>query len=38
MIDHHVTAMHFNEYKWGMVIPEYDTGKKLARLLYFMIT
>ncbi|AGK53965.1 DHH family phosphoesterase [Bacillus sp. 1NLA3E] len=35
MIDHHVTAMHFNEYKWGMVIPEYDTGKKTCATSLF---
>lgn len=26
MIDHHVTAMHFNQYKWGLVRAEYDSG------------
>ncbi|MEO2075496.1 MAG: oligoribonuclease [Bacillus sp. (in: firmicutes)] len=26
MIDHHVTAMHFNQYEWAYVNPEYDTG------------
>ncbi|MDR6122865.1 oligoribonuclease NrnB/cAMP/cGMP phosphodiesterase (DHH superfamily) [Bacillus sp. SLBN-46] len=26
MIDHHVTAMHFNQYKWGFVKTEYETG------------
>lgn len=36
MIDHHVTAMHFNEYKWACVKPEYDTGKKTcATSLYY---
>lgn len=28
MIDHHVTALHFNQYPWGFVQPEYDNGKK----------
>ncbi|MBV7506888.1 oligoribonuclease [Bacillus sp. sid0103] len=35
MIDHHVTALHFNEYKWGSVIPEYDTGKKTCATSLF---
>lgn len=35
MIDHHVTAMHFNEYKWGRVIPEYETGKKTCATSLF---
>ncbi|MFC4322829.1 DHH family phosphoesterase [Litchfieldia salsa] len=36
MIDHHVTAMHFNEYDWGFVKPEYDSGKKTsATSLYY---
>lgn len=26
IIDHHVTAMHFNQYEWAYVNPEYDTG------------
>jgi oligoribonuclease NrnB/cAMP/cGMP phosphodiesterase (DHH superfamily) len=35
MIDHHVTAMHFNQYKWGSVIPEYETGKKTCATSLF---
>lgn len=35
MIDHHVTAMHFNEYKWAMVDPEYKTGKKTCATSLF---
>ncbi|MEH7075305.1 DHH family phosphoesterase [Neobacillus drentensis] len=35
MIDHHVTAMHFNEYKWASVIPEYETGKKTCATSLF---
>jgi uncharacterized protein len=35
MIDHHVTAMHFNKYKWGTVIPEYETGKKTCATSLF---
>lgn len=35
MIDHHVTAMHFNQYKWGSVIPEYQTGKKTCATSLF---
>jgi uncharacterized protein len=35
MIDHHVTAMHFNQYKWGRVIPEYETGKKTCATSLF---
>ncbi|MFK9092860.1 DHH family phosphoesterase [Bacillus salipaludis] len=35
MIDHHVTAMHFNEYKWGWVKPEYENGKKTCATSLF---
>jgi uncharacterized protein len=35
MIDHHVTASHFNEYEWGIVVPEYDTGKKTCATSLF---
>jgi uncharacterized protein len=35
MIDHHVTAMHFNQYKWGSVIPEYESGKKTCATSLF---
>lgn len=35
MIDHHVTALHFNEYKWGRVITEYDNGKKTCATSLF---
>lgn len=27
LIDHHKTALHFNEYSWGMVQVQYDNGK-----------
>lgn len=35
VIDHHVTAMHFNKYDWGTVIPEYETGKKTCATSLF---
>lgn len=36
VIDHHVTALHFNNYQWGSVKPEYDNGKKTcATSLYY---
>ncbi|MGG1679105.1 DHH family phosphoesterase [Neobacillus sp. NRS-1170] len=35
MIDHHVTAMHFNEYSWACVKAEYDTGKKTCATSLF---
>ncbi|OCA83286.1 oligoribonuclease [Bacillus sp. FJAT-27225] len=35
LIDHHVTAMHFNEYEWGFVLPEYDSGKKTCATSLF---
>lgn len=35
MIDHHVTALHFNEYQWGQVLPEYETGKKTCATSLF---
>jgi len=35
MIDHHVTAMHFNEYKWGFVQPEYESGRKTSATSLF---
>jgi oligoribonuclease NrnB/cAMP/cGMP phosphodiesterase (DHH superfamily) len=40
MLDHHVTALHFNDYKWALVKPEYDTGKKscATSLFYDYIT
>lgn len=36
MIDHHVTALHFNKYNWAFVKPEYESGKKTCAtsLLY----
>lgn len=36
VIDHHITALHFNHYKWGLVKLEYDSGKKTCAtsLLY----
>ena len=35
VIDHHVTAMHFNQYEWGSVIPEYENGKKTCATSLF---
>lgn len=35
MIDHHVTAMHFNNYKWGLVEPVYEDGKKTCATSLF---
>jgi uncharacterized protein len=35
LIDHHVTALHFNDYEWGYVKPEYDTGKKTCATSLF---
>lgn len=35
LIDHHVTAMHFNQYDWGIVVPEYKTGKKTCATSLF---
>jgi uncharacterized protein len=36
VIDHHVTALHFNNYQWGRVKIEYDNGKKTcATSLYY---
>jgi len=35
MIDHHVTALHFNEYKWGSVKPVYENGKKTCATSLF---
>jgi uncharacterized protein len=35
MVDHHVTAMHFNNYEWGFVKAEYETGKKTCATSLF---
>ncbi|WP_066313610.1 DHH family phosphoesterase [Bacillus sp. FJAT-29814] len=35
VIDHHVTALHFNDYPWGSVIPEYANGKKTCATSLF---
>ena len=35
MIDHHITAMHFNEHEWASVNPEYETGKKTCATSLF---
>ncbi|MGG5254136.1 DHH family phosphoesterase [Neobacillus sp. SM06] len=35
VIDHHVTALHFNQYKWGLVKPEYSSGKKTCATSLF---
>jgi len=35
MLDHHFTAMHFNDYEWGMVKPEYASGKKTCATSLF---
>jgi oligoribonuclease NrnB/cAMP/cGMP phosphodiesterase (DHH superfamily) len=37
MVDHHVTALHFNEYEWGFVKTEYEDGRKHVQPHYFMI-
>ncbi|MFC7373185.1 DHH family phosphoesterase [Fictibacillus iocasae] len=36
LIDHHATAMHFNAYEWGSVVPRYEDGRLTAAtsLLY----
>lgn len=34
MIDHHATAMHFNEYKWGFVDPGENQKTCAATLFY----
>lgn len=35
VIDHHVTALHFNQYEWGHIQLEYDTGKKTCATSLF---
>ena len=35
VIDHHVTAMHFNNYQWGWVKTEYDDGRKTCATSLF---
>ncbi|WP_462411835.1 DHH family phosphoesterase [Neobacillus sp. Marseille-QA0830] len=35
VIDHHITAMHFNKYPWGSVVPEYESGKKTCATSLF---
>lgn len=35
VIDHHVTALHFNNYKWGSVKTEYESGKKTCATSLF---
>lgn len=35
VIDHHVTALHFNNYQWGQVIVEYENGKKTCATSLF---
>ncbi len=35
MVDHHVTAMHFNQYDWGFVQPEYEDGRKTCATSLF---
>ncbi|WP_251555160.1 DHH family phosphoesterase [Neobacillus muris] len=35
VIDHHVTAMHFNKYPWGSVVAEYESGKKTCATSLF---
>jgi uncharacterized protein len=35
MIDHHVTALHFNEYEWATVRPDYSSGKKTCATSLF---
>ncbi|MDP4084843.1 MAG: DHHA1 domain-containing protein [Bacillota bacterium] len=35
IIDHHVTAMHFNQYKWALVKIEYEDGRKTCATSLF---
>jgi uncharacterized protein len=35
VIDHHVTALHFNDYEWGYINVEYDSGKKTCATSLF---
>jgi oligoribonuclease NrnB/cAMP/cGMP phosphodiesterase (DHH superfamily) len=35
VIDHHVTALHFNDYPWGWVVPTDDDGKKTSATSLF---
>ncbi|WP_280637181.1 DHH family phosphoesterase [Alkalihalobacillus sp. BA299] len=35
LIDHHKTALHFNEYDWGLVQVEYDNGRLTAATSLF---
>jgi oligoribonuclease NrnB/cAMP/cGMP phosphodiesterase (DHH superfamily) len=35
VIDHHVTALHFNNYEWGTIKVEYDSGKKTCATSLF---
>lgn len=35
VIDHHVTALHFNEYEWGSIKVEYESGKKTCATSLF---
>ena len=35
VIDHHVTALHFNQHEWGHVQPEYPSGKKTCATSLF---
>ncbi|WP_027725130.1 DHH family phosphoesterase [Tuberibacillus calidus] len=35
VIDHHVTALHFNDYEWGLVKPEDEDGKKTCATSLF---
>ena len=35
VIDHHVTALHFNKYPWGKVVIEYEDGRKTCATSLF---
>lgn len=35
VIDHHVTALHFNNYEWGHIELEYESGKKTCATSLF---
>ncbi|KHF38468.1 DHH family phosphoesterase [Halalkalibacter okhensis] len=35
LLDHHKTALHFNEYKWGSVTVEYEDGRLAAATSLF---
>ena len=36
MLDHHKTALHFNDYEWGHVVVEDDEGKLTSATSLFL--